>query len=83
MFQATNHTCLNKSTKPEKEQPITINLEKGSINPWNIDFCIHNFLCTKIFQNKWMTTNNARLTEGVFFKTEALLNLKSAKVLAL
>jgi hypothetical protein len=50
-------------------------LAAGLINPWNIAFCSLHVVCLHTFANDIMTTNNSRLDEGVFFKTEDLFML--------
>jgi hypothetical protein len=53
------------------------NLYPGIINPWNISFCHFNLVCLRLFINKFMTTNNSKLTEGIIFRVEDLLLLNN------
>jgi len=54
-----------------------VKLSKGLINPWNIDFCQYNLVCLNVFNNRFMSTNNGKFDEGIFFKTEELLKVKN------
>lgn len=54
-----------------------VHLSKGLINPWNIDFCQYHLVCLNILNNKFMSTNNGKFDEGIFFKTDQLLKMKN------
>ena len=61
----------------EKEFLNYVNLDKGRINPWNINFCQYNLICLNIFNNKFMATNNGKFDEGIIFKTDELLKIEN------
>jgi len=53
------------------------NLNKGLVNPWNIQFCEYNLISINIFEQKFMYTNNSKYTEGVKFPTKELFHLSN------
>ncbi len=71
MFKSKNISFLSLNLLAEYK------LYPGIINPWNIKFCHFNLVCLDLFSNRLMTTNNSKLTEGVFFRVEELLLLRN------
>ncbi len=55
-------------------------LKPGLVNPWNIDFCTKNFVCKRIFENDFMTTNNGCFTEGIMLYPIQLLELRGVNL---
>lgn len=53
------------------------NLATGLINPWNIPFCTYQLVCLKVFQNRFMGTNNSCKTEGVLFQIDQIFDFNN------
>ena len=57
------------------EELLRYRLSKGTINPWNIEFCHYHLVCIKIFHNKFLTTNNSNTRQGIFFLSKHIIKL--------
>lgn len=73
-FKCKNCVFVNKSFLEK------IELQTGTINPWNTDFCHFHLICSNVFDNSVMATNNSIKNQGVFFNVFELLEKKNVIV---
>lgn len=72
------HTIRTKDIRfASKEELLAFGLLKGLINPWNTTFCVANCICTSLFNQDILATNNFSFYEGIFFKPQYLLQLRN------
>ena len=69
LLKTKNITFINETKLKE------FDLQKGIVNPWNINFCTYNILCKKVLKNRFMATNAGVFNKGIYFKTQQLLEL--------
>jgi prolyl-tRNA editing enzyme YbaK/EbsC (Cys-tRNA(Pro) deacylase) len=58
-----------------EDQLAAYGVQRGAINPWNVPFCALHLVAQSVFRIARMSTNNARLDEGVLFATRDLRRL--------
>jgi hypothetical protein len=74
LFKCKNCVFINATFLESK------GLQGGTINPWNTDFCHFHLICSRVFENTIMATNNSRRDEGVFFDVFELLDKKNVLI---